>query len=120
MARQQKMKASRFFCTQCGKEGIPVQRKIGKMREQGHLKKLYCLYCATETNHAEIRENCGYTYDDFKEEFELGRFKEDGTREKVNDLWGCSNASCPFNKNGKCWNANNSADCKYKPKIDNE
>lgn len=119
MGKNYKMSQSRFFCTQCGKEGIPVQRKQGQMREAGHLKKLYCLFCGVETNHAEVREIGGYTYEDFQEEFNMGRFKEDGTREKIDELWGCSNTTCPFNRNGKCWNANNSADCKYKPKVDN-
>ena len=55
-----------------------------------------------------------YTEDDFKEEFELGRFIE-GKRCPINELYECSNTECPFNKNGKCWNANNSAQCKHKP-----
>ena len=76
---------SHFYCTQCGNEGIPVQRKQGQERSGGHLKKLYCIYCKEEVNHVEIKENDSYTYEDFREEYELGRFKE-GNRENINDV----------------------------------
>lgn len=64
---------SRFFCTRCGKEGIPIPRMQGQERKAGHLKKLYCIYCREELNHAEIKEE-GYTYQDFMEDFENGVF----------------------------------------------
>ena len=41
MARNYQITQSRFFCTKCGREGIPVHRKKGQQREGGHLKKLY-------------------------------------------------------------------------------
>lgn len=104
---------SRFFCTKCGNEGIPIFRKQGKIREAGHLKKLYCMYCKEEINHAEIREIGGYTYEDFLEEFESGRFI-DGKREEIKDLLECSCSSCPFNKNNKCWNSNYSINCGHR------
>lgn len=110
-----KMTQSRFFCTQCGKEGLPVMRKVGHQREPGHLKKLYCIYCGEQVNHVEIKETGSYTEEDFKREFKLGRFK-DGQREEKKDLLKCSNTSCPFNVNGKCWNSNNSNECRHKPK----
>ena len=106
--------ASHFYCTQCGNEGIPVQRKKGQERETGHLKRLYCIYCKEEVNHVEIKENDLYTYEDFREEFELGRFKE-GNREDINDLTICDSLECPFNKEGKCWNANRTYDCGHRP-----
>lgn len=106
---------SQFFCTKCGKEGIPVNRKKGQERSSGHLKKLYCLYCGEETNHAEIREVGDYTYEDFKEEFDLGRFIE-GNRVSINELIECSNKKCPFNINGYCWNANKTYDCGHRLK----
>lgn len=112
---------SHFYCTKCGKEGIPVQRKIGQERETGHLKRLYCIYCNEETNHAEIKENGIYTYEDFQEEFSLGRFK-DGNRDALSDLMLCSNEKCQFNRDGRCWNANYSYNCKHRPKkegVDN-
>ena len=65
---------SDFYCTQCGKKGIPVIRKNGKQKEAGHLKKLYCIYCHQETNHVEIRGDEKYTYNDFKTEFNNGNF----------------------------------------------
>jgi hypothetical protein len=105
---------SHFFCTKCGNEGIPVQRKKGQERSGGHLKKLYCIYCKEEVNHVEIKENDNYTYEDFREEYELGRFKE-GNRENINDLTLCTNNECPFNKEGKCWNANETYECGYRP-----
>lgn len=116
-----KYMASHFYCTQCGKEGIPVQRKKGQERESGHLKRLYCIYCKEEVNHVEIKDNDTYTYDDFLEEFNLGRFK-DGNRDTLNDLIVCSNEKCKFNRDGRCWNSNYSFDCPHRPKqegVDN-
>ena len=48
---------SKFFCTQCGNEGIPIIRKKSHLRKKGHLKKLYCIYCKKEINHIEVIEN---------------------------------------------------------------
>lgn len=104
---------SHFYCTQCGKMGIPIQRKKGQERKSGHLKKLYCLYCGKEVNHVEIRENDNYTYNDFLEEFNLGRFKN-GEKQELHNLLYCSNIKCPFNKNKKCWNSNGSNNCGYR------
>jgi hypothetical protein len=115
MAKFYNMTPSRFFCTQCGREGIPVQRKKGQEREGGHLKKLYCMYCKQEVNHAEIREIGGYDIEDFKQEYNLGRFV-DGNRIAIKDLLDCSCSSCPFNVNGKCWNSNWSNDCGHRVK----
>ena len=94
---------SRFFCTKCGREGIPIQRKKGQERESGHLKKLYCLFCGEEVNHVEIREDSPYTVEDFQEEFKLGRFEE-GQRSAMGDLILCSKLDCPFNKDGSLRN----------------
>ena len=105
---------SKFFCTECGNEGIPIIRSKGQTREPGHLKKLYCMHCKKEVNHVEIREIGGYTVEDFQKEFQLGRFK-DGQREEIKDLLQCSNLECPYNTNGRCWNSNNSNNCGYKP-----
>lgn len=104
---------SHFYCTKCGKEGIPIQRPEGQRRKTGHLKRLYCIYCNEIVNHAEIRENSDYTYEDFKEEFTLGRFCN-GEKEEIKDLLYCSNNNCEFNKNGRCWNSNYSNNCKHR------
>lgn len=69
-----------FYCTQCGTKGLPVVRKKGAEREPGHLKKLFCLKCQKETNHAECIPNSKYTHDDFIREFEAGNFTEEGLR----------------------------------------
>ena len=115
MSKNCKQVQSRFFCTKCGKEGLPVYRKMGQERKSGHLKKLYCLYCGEETNHCEIKDSGKYTYEDFEQEFKMGRFIE-GKREALEDCLNCSKENCPFNLNGKCWNANNSIQCSHKPK----
>lgn len=104
---------SDFYCTKCGNKGIPIFRPNNKNREAGHLKKLYCLHCGEMTNHCEIRPIGHYTYEDFKEEFDLGRFV-DGERIPVADLPECSNLKCKCNKNGKCWNSNHSYKCDYR------
>lgn len=72
---------SKFYCTQCGNEGVPIFRKGNQRRELGHLKKIYCLKCGKECNHVEIGENnWGYTYSDFLKEFNGKNFDEQGQR----------------------------------------
>lgn len=104
---------SEFYCTACGKRGIPIARKPGQQREAGHLKKLFCLYCGKETNHAEVRPFGSYSREDFEEEFRLGRFI-DGNRIPVADLMTCSKIQCEYNKHGKCWNSNHSYKCGHR------
>ena len=71
---------SEFYCTLCGRQGLPVWRRNGRAREAGHLKKLFCLYCGKPTNHAEIKQFTKYDFEQFKEEFEYGNFDEQGNR----------------------------------------
>lgn len=71
---------SDFYCTQCGSKGLPVWRRRGAEREAGHLKKLFCLKCQTETNHIECKSNTHYTNEDFYIEFEYGNFTPEGQR----------------------------------------
>jgi len=76
-----KMTKSEMYCTQCGKRNIPVQRKIGQEREPGHLKRMWCIHCRKEVNMVEIKEKCsGYTYEDFRDEFNWKNFDKDGNR----------------------------------------
>ena len=75
-----KVVQSEFWCTKCGKKGLPVWRKIGQAREDGHLKKLYCFNCKMETNHVECKSITPYSYEDFKLEYEYNNFTEDGLR----------------------------------------
>ena len=104
---------SDFYCVRCGNKGIPIARKIGSQREAGHLKKLYCLHCQEQTNHAEIRPFGAYHYEDFKLEFELGRFVND-LRVPITECLGSSNIEWKYNVNGKCWNCNETYDCGHR------
>lgn len=67
-----------FYCTKCGKKGLPVFRTKGK--ELGHLKKLWCMNCKQETNHAECQPYTRYGYEEFLLEFENGNFDSEGGR----------------------------------------
>ncbi len=69
---------SEFYCTCCGKKGLPVPRKNAKAREVGHLKKLYCIYCQKEVNHAEIQNGDREELEQFRYNFETGVYKEEG------------------------------------------
>lgn len=71
---------SRFYCVHCGKEGIPIIRKNSKFKKAGHLKKLWCLNCQKETNHAEVKEFTHYDKECFDLEFNYGNFDKDGNR----------------------------------------
>lgn len=104
---------SDFYCVRCGQKGIPIARKNGAQREAGHLKKLYCMYCKEEINHAEVRAFGSYNYEDFKLEYDLGRFVND-QRVPLTDCLGCSKEECEYNINGKCWNANKSFNCGHR------
>lgn len=44
-----------FYCTCCGKKGLVLPRSASKQRENGHLKRLYCIYCQKVVNHMEIK-----------------------------------------------------------------
>ena len=94
-----------FYCVVCGNKGISVPRKNGKQREAGHLKKLYCIYCRKETNHAEVKSfGSSYTKEDFDLEFSTGRFVNQH-KIPIKDLPGCKNEDCFCCVNGKCWNS---------------
>lgn len=71
---------SDFYCTCCGCKGIPVFRVVGKEREPGHLKKLFCIHCQKEVNMVEVRPIGKYTLDDFWIEYEYGNFNKEGER----------------------------------------
>lgn len=82
MATSNMITDDQFYCTQCGRKGLPIIRHKGKAREAGHLKKIFCLTCQKETNHVEVRPHTRYTFEDFKTEFEYGNFTEDGQRKR--------------------------------------
>lgn len=69
-----------FYCTCCGRRGIPIGRNMGNLKEKGHLKKLFCVNCNREVNHAEVIENSQYDRLTFIDEFKSGNFDHDGNR----------------------------------------
>ena len=75
-----KLSISDFYCTQCGRKGIPISRIKGREREAGHLKKLFCLTCQKETNHVECKPGTKYTYEDFLIEYKYNNFDKEGNR----------------------------------------
>ena len=85
MGRQSFM-VSDFYCIKCGSKGMPLARKKGKQKEGGHMKKLYCLKCRCDVNHVEIKPFGGYSYEDFKRDFEEGKFLEIGLPTDTNIL----------------------------------
>ena len=64
-----------FYCINCGRRAMSLQRPVSKLREAHHRKKLYCPYCGNVVNCVECR-NDGEVYE-FKENFELGLYKEE-------------------------------------------
>ena len=67
-----------FYCCKCGNKGINIARRRGQYREQGHLKRLYCIHCKQEVNFCECDSN--YTHEDFLFEFKNGNFDEHQNR----------------------------------------
>lgn len=61
-----------FFCINCGKQGIPVWRKIGCRRAKNHRKALYCTNCKMTINHIEVTTK--QEAEQFKLDFERGKF----------------------------------------------
>lgn len=60
----------KFFCLNCGKEGIPLPRKESRKKESFHRKKLYCYHCQNTVNHIECKTP--EEVEIFKSEFEQG------------------------------------------------
>lgn len=83
MCKNSDFSVSRMFCCNCRNEGIPITRKVGQFRSPGHLKKMYCIYCQKEWNHAEIRSiGSDYTLEDFNLEMDYHNFDSEGNRIK--------------------------------------
>ena len=66
---------SRFMCTNCGRETIPLPRKSNQRRPWAHLKKMYCPFCGGEYNAFEVVRD--YDKEVFYEMYNEGFFKED-------------------------------------------
>ena len=62
-----------FYCLQCGKRAMSIQRPRAKMREKFHRKKLYCPHCRTTLNCIEVKNDTEVF--EFREMFEAGEFK---------------------------------------------
>ena len=73
-------KDSEFYCTSCGMKGFSVVRCKNKLRNPGHLKRLYCIKCNKVINHVECNSISEYDYDFFMEEYSSGNFDKDGQR----------------------------------------
>lgn len=73
---------SAMYCCKCGNRGIDIARRVNGYRESGHLKKLYCIYCKQEWNHAEVRPFTNYSYEDFQLEMKYNNFDEEGNRKE--------------------------------------
>lgn len=58
-----KIVESRFFCPNCGKEGLNIYRIKGRQHGKFHRKKMYCPWCKNTLNFIEVRN------DQEKEEF---------------------------------------------------
>ena len=50
------------------------------------MKKLYCLKCRCDVKHVEIKPFGEYSYEDFKRDFEEGKFLEIGLPTDTNIL----------------------------------
>lgn len=74
MAKATKMVTHDFGCMNCGKT-LPIARRMSKIKEQGHRKKLFCPYCKNTVNMVEF-----INYNDriqFFEDFNNGLYVEE-------------------------------------------
>ena len=67
--------SSRFFCLNCGAEGIPLPRKRGQQRKSFHRKKIYCYHCQNTVNHIECKSDEDIL--NFKEDFKNGVYVDE-------------------------------------------
>lgn len=71
----------RFFCINCGKEGLPIYRNLGRQRGKMHRKKMFCIHCKQEVNMVEC-----YSDEDvrkFKRNYENGVYKDEAEQSVV-------------------------------------
>lgn len=75
MKRQNYCYDSRFFCLNCGQEGIYIPRKKSHRHAKDHRKKIYCPWCQEDVNHLECKtQEEVWT---FKENFVNGVYKDE-------------------------------------------
>ena len=77
----------KFFCINCGKEGIPISRNIGYAHKSFHRKILYCPWCQKTINHIEITNSEDEIK--FREQFANGEYQDEAMQPVVNsrDSW---------------------------------
>ena len=82
MAGSRKQKTiSCFYCISCGKQGIPIWRNRGSLRERGHRKALYCTNCRMTINHVEVRTEEEKRR--FYEDFAAGKYAEEAEKSRA-------------------------------------
>ena len=81
-----------FYCLKCGNKGIPLARRRSLQHEKFHRKKLYCIYCKTEVNHIECRNEKEVRK--FKADFAAGVYEN----EAKESILHCGNSSIGKNK----------------------
>ena len=76
-----------FYCINCGRASYPLPRKISRLKDKFHRKKLFCPNCKIEINHVECRNEVE-SYE-FKQKFEAGEFKEEAEASLafIGDSW---------------------------------
>lgn len=87
-----------FYCINCGNKGLPIQRRVGKLKEKFHRKKLYCPYCQITINHVEVRSDI--EAQEFKQMFLNGDFKEEAL-ESINHTKGVTNGRYKYTKRNR-------------------
>ena len=68
----------KFWCINCGKAGIPIQRKVGHQHGKNHRKKIWWPWCLTTINMVETRNTEEEIQ--FKEDFMAGKIKEEAKK----------------------------------------
>ena len=66
------IEAHDFYCMNCGNKNIPLPRPRGHRHAAFHRKKMYCIYCKTDLNFMEIKND--EEYEVFKKQFNKGMF----------------------------------------------
>ena len=66
---------NKFYCLNCGEEGIPLPRQIGRQRKSFHRKKIYCYHCHNTVNHIECKNEADIL--EFKENFKNGVYENE-------------------------------------------
>lgn len=71
----------KFFCLNCGRQGIPIRRKKGQQHGAFHRKKLYCPWCKVTINHIECRND--EEVKEFLEHFQKGEYQNEAKESLV-------------------------------------